>query len=261
MNEQGRNNWSREETILAFDLYCRTPFSKIGKNNESIKALAALIGRTPSAVGLKMANLAHWDPEIIAENKKGMANGSKLDKKIVEEFWNNWEELSYEAQIIKATYYKKNVYEILPDDIQVNEIPEGKDRIKEVKTRIGQNFFRNAVLEAYNNKCCITGLSYPKMLIASHIKPWRDSDPKKERANPSNGLCLNPFHDKAFDIGLITIDKNYNVIISSKIYNAEMSDETRNWFFYYDRKKILLPDKFLPNKEYIEYHNDVIFLK
>ncbi len=62
MSDRYREKWSREETILAFDLYCRTPFSKIGKTNKNIIELAELIGRTPSSVGLKMANLAHFDP-------------------------------------------------------------------------------------------------------------------------------------------------------------------------------------------------------
>ena len=56
--------WSREETILAFDLYCRTPLKKITKTNKDIIELAKLLVRTPSSVGLKMANLAHFDPEI-----------------------------------------------------------------------------------------------------------------------------------------------------------------------------------------------------
>ena len=59
-----RKNWTREETILAFDLYCKVPFSKISKTNEKIIDLAKVIGRTPSAVGLKMANLARFDKEL-----------------------------------------------------------------------------------------------------------------------------------------------------------------------------------------------------
>lgn len=56
--------WSREETILAFDLYCRTPFGKISQGNPEIIKLAHLLGRTPGSVGLKMHNLAHYDPEL-----------------------------------------------------------------------------------------------------------------------------------------------------------------------------------------------------
>lgn len=56
--------WSREETILAFDLYCRTPFGKILASKNDIKELAQLIGRTSGAVALKMNNLAHFDPKL-----------------------------------------------------------------------------------------------------------------------------------------------------------------------------------------------------
>lgn len=47
-----RKNWTREETILAMDLYTRVPFSKIGKNNQEIINLASIINRTPDAVVL-----------------------------------------------------------------------------------------------------------------------------------------------------------------------------------------------------------------
>ena len=54
-----RRNWTREETILAMDLYTRIPFSQIGKNNQEIIQLSHIINRTPDALALKMANLAH----------------------------------------------------------------------------------------------------------------------------------------------------------------------------------------------------------
>lgn len=50
-----RRNWTREETILAMDLYTRVPFSKIGKNNQEIINLASIINRTPDAVAYKMS--------------------------------------------------------------------------------------------------------------------------------------------------------------------------------------------------------------
>ena len=56
-----RRNWTREETILAMDLYTRMPFSKIGKNNPEIVKLARIVNRTPDAVAYKMSNIAHYD--------------------------------------------------------------------------------------------------------------------------------------------------------------------------------------------------------
>lgn len=253
-----RNNWTREETILVLDLYCKIPFSKISKTNEKIIDLARLINRSPSAVGLKMANLARFDEELRSRNISGMAHGSKLDQEIWNEFCNNWEELSYQAQKILADKKQTTVEEMLNYD-DIEKIPPGEYRESVVKTRVGQYFFRASVLSAYSNRCCITGLTVPALLVSSHIKPWRDSDIQTERTNPSNGLCLNALHDKAFDRGLITIDHDYKIIVSNKLKNADMDIETKEWIQHYDGSMILLPDRFMPGQKFIEYHNDVVF--
>lgn len=106
---------------------------------------------------------------------------------------------------------------------------------------------------------CATGIVLPELLLASHIKPWKSSDAKTERTNPRNGLCLNSLHDKAFDRGLITIDKEYRIVNSTKISSTVMDDDTREWFLSYEGKQIILPDRFYPDKAFIEYHNDMIF--
>ena len=219
--------WSREETILAFELYCRTPFGKISSSNPEIAKLAELLGRSVGSVSLKMANLAHFDPELQRRNIKGMRNASKLDGVIFEEFSKNLEELAYEAEKIKAGY-KDIIVKAGDALLEIEPMPPGEYKERTVNTRLGQNAFRTAVLNSYRGECCITGLKYPEMLVASHIKPWAVSDEKNERTNPQNGLCLNAFHDKAFDQGLITIDKNYHIIISSQLKNAEMDEITKN---------------------------------
>lgn len=258
MAERYREKWTREETILAFDLYCKTPFSKISKSNKDIIALAETLGRTPSSVGLKMANLAHYDPELIARNVKGMSNASKLDKEIVQEFNGDWEELSYQAQLILSKYKHTDIKTLNPE-LYIDYISEGIDAERETKVRVGQYFFRLSVLAAYDNSCCITGMREPKLLIASHIKPWKDSNEKTERTNPSNGLCLNALHDRAFDKGLITLDKNYRVVISKRLSDVGMDENTHDWFYSYVNQEIKLPNKFFPGRDFIEYHNDVIF--
>ena len=259
MENRNGTKWNRSETILAFDLYCKTPYAKISKSNPEIIELAQLLGRTPSSVGLKMANLAACDPEVIKKNLHGMSNGSKLDKEIFEEFSADWEALAFEAQKILASY-KHIDYHCLNPELHIEQLPAGEYREQQSKIIIGQYFFRKTVLNAYGNRCCVTGLSVPQLLIASHIKPWKDSDAKTERTNPSNGLCLNAFYDKAFDQGLITVDKNLRIITSRKLFASEMDDSTREWVKTYDKKEIILPDKFIPAKEFLEYHNDVVFL-
>lgn len=260
-NIEKRNGikWSREETILAFELYCRTPFSKIAQSNKDIIELANLLGRTPGSVGLKMHNLAHLDPNLQARNVTAMSHGSKLDAVIFSEFINNWLDLSYQAQQIKSRMTNSRIEEII-DIGDVDVIPSGEYREQIMRIRVGQYFFRMSVLNSYNNRCCITGLEKQELLVASHIKPWKVSDEQTERTNPSNGLCLNSLHDKAFDRGLITLNYDYKIIISNKLKEADMDRDTRDWFMSYDKKKIILPDRFLPGKQFIEYHNDIIFL-
>lgn len=251
--------WSREETILAFELYCRTPFSKISKSNKDIIKLANLLGRTPSSVGLKMANLAHYDPEITKKNLSGMSHGSKLDAEIYAEFAEDWETLSLEAEKILANRIGTPVERMLGIEDELSILPPGRNRDIQMKQRVGQYFFRMTVINAYSNKCCVTGIEESKLLIASHIKPWSVSDEKTERTNPQNGLCLNALHDKAFDKGLITINGDYEIIISSKLKKTTMDEDTKDWLMKYDHRRIMLPDKFLPDIKFIEYHNDMIF--
>lgn len=107
MEERYGHPWSREETILAFDLYCKIPFSKISRRNKQIIELADLLGRTPSSVALKMTNLASYDQKLKIRGIKGMKNTSKLDGQVWEEFLNNWENLAYEAQLI--LYKRKQI--------------------------------------------------------------------------------------------------------------------------------------------------------
>lgn len=256
MSNRNGKKWNREETILAFELYCRTPFGKISSQNEDIRALASLLGRTPGSVALKMFNLAHYDPSLQAKNISGMAHGSKLDEEIVNEFYQNLGALKENEIIIaeqmgineKATNATDEVF--LPGDY-VEQLS---------KRRIGQQAFRRTILNAYGKKCCVTGLGIESLLIASHIKPWADSDDKTEKTNPRNGLCLNALHDKAFDKGLITLDKELRIVESRCLKSADMDESTKRWLHKYNGEKIALPDKFLPAMEFIEYHNDVIFL-
>lgn len=247
-----RKSWTRNETILVLELYCRTPFSKISKSNKDIIMLAQLLDRTPSSVGLKMANLASIDPTI---RQKGMSNYSSQDKTIFDEFFENLDYLSEEAKIIYD--------QIIEESTQINdklELKEGIDVRRYTVTREGQDLFRKSILIAYGNRCCITGINEPQFLVASHIKPWSKSEPKTERTNPKNGLCLNPMHDKAFDRGFITIDSDYRLVISKRINDIEMDKSTSTWFRKYEGEQIHLPDKWLPSKIFIEYHNNNIFL-
>lgn len=246
--------WTKNEIVLALDLYCRMPFGSISASNPQIQELADFLKRSPASVAMKMCNLARFDPTLQVRNVQGLTNGSKLDKEIFDRYFTHMDELAVEAYKVRQRL--PNSSPIYVDDPQ--EI--GYDTVREIRQRVGQAFFRSAVLNAYNNRCCVTGITHPKLLIASHIKPWRACDNGNERVNPQNGLCLNAIHDHAFDAGLITINKEGIIIFSKEAASIEMDENTRNWFMYTKGKCINLPEKFGPSPAFIEYHNDQIFI-
>ncbi len=249
-----RRNWTREEEIIVFNLYCKISFKNSSKNHPDVIKIANIINRSPSSVNMKIGNFGSFDDNLKSKGIVGLSNASKLDKEIWDEFNGNWDALSYESEQLISAYSSNEVSETE----SVEGIPQGAERTVTIKQRVNQNFFRKSVLASYNHSCCITGLANGELLIASHIKPWKDSD-ENEKTNPSNGVCLNALHDKAFDRGLITIDKNKIVHISNDITDIFGGETVDKYFKEYNGKQIILPDKFLPDEKFLEYHNDVIF--
>jgi len=238
------NNWTREETIIAFELYCRTPFGRMHKGNPEIIELASSINRTPSAVALKLCNFAHLDPSLA---QKGASHGSKQDRIIWDEFASDLESLIEASQLIKAKLNMPVEYEI---DEQIDQKRE-TDRLSTVKTRVGQRFFRSMILSSYDTKCCVTGIGLSELLVASHIIPW--SVDKDHRLNPRNGLCLNVMHDKVFDLGMMSLDDDYRVIFSNKIKDITAKSGL-GFLLRTEGQKIMLPKRFLPDMTLIKKH-------
>lgn len=250
-------NWTREELIITFNLYCKIPFAKTVKTNPKVIEVANLIDRTPSAVAFKLGNFGSFDEELKKRGISGLANTSKLDEEIWDEFNENWEQLAFESEQVIAKFKNEPIEKTT--EIDIDNLPVGLERERLVKTRVNQSFFRSTILTSYNQKCCITGLSVPELLIASHIKPW--SKDEQNRTNPQNGLCLNALHDKAFDKGYLTIMTDYKVKISTYFGDFEGSEVNDYLFAHYNNLKISLPEKFLPKREFLEYHYENIFKK
>ncbi|MDE3741771.1 HNH endonuclease [Maribacter polysaccharolyticus] len=254
--KKGQKLWTRDELILAINLYCKLPFGKLHRLNPQVIHLAGLIGRTPSSVAFKLGNFASLDPSLQARGIKGASNTSKLDKVIWNEFYNNWEELPFESEKLLSKFENTSIEEL--NNIDLDDLPDGKTREQIVKVRVNQAFFRNSILASYNNTCCITGLNQSELLIAGHIKPW--STDEKNRLNPRNGIAINALHDKAFERGLITITPNYKIKVSNTLLKQKKSDALEKYFFQYDNKDIFLPSKFLPDSEFLKFHNENRFL-
>jgi putative restriction endonuclease len=249
-----KNNWTREETIVAFNVYCKVPFKNSSKSNPIVIKYANIIGRSPSALNMKIGNFGRLDPELKKQGISGLVNGSKLEEVVWDEFNGNWEKLAFESVELIAKFQKKEI-----EEISIDSFPKGKERETTIKARVNQSFFRSAILSSYNSRCCITGLSIPDFLIASHIKPWAKD--KENRTNPHNGLCLNSIHDKAFDRGFLTITPDFKIMVS-KYFNDYSNDKpVYDFFIKYNNQKIIKPERFLPTKEFLDYHFQNIFIK
>lgn len=120
-----------------------------------------------------------------------------------------------------------------------------------VKSRIGQGIFRKGLIE-YWHGCAISQCPLTWMLIASHIKPWRDAD-NQERLDPYNGLLLLPNYDKLFDLGYISFNSKGKIMYSRLLdkFDRETIGLTNNLHL------VKLEEQHL---KYLKYHNDNCFL-
>lgn len=255
-----KNLWTREELILSFNLYLKLEFGQIHTGTPEIKELANITGRSVSSISMRLSNFASCDPYHQARGVKGLVNGLKQCQPIWDEFILNRENLLFESERILAEKENSTIeskYAAILNDVKDLK---GETKIREIKTRVNQNVFRQIVIANYSGKCAITGINAPELLIASHIIPWAVNE--KERLNPTNGLCLNVLHDKAFDCGLIAISPDdYSLKISPVLKSKAISPVIESNFIAFENKSIILPDKFLPSKEFLDYHYQHIFRK
>lgn len=243
--------WTREQLILAFELYCRVPFGRITTRNPLIRELAAVLARTPASIARKLGNFGAFDPELAARNVSGLTHGSKLDRAIWDEFHRDWNGLVIHAHDIKQ-------------ELQLGERaeqplvqPQGpSERIATVKQRLHQSFFRDAVLSSYNNRCCVTGLPIIECLVAGHIIPW--SVDERRRSDPTNGLCLSATFDRLFDSGLMTIDDDLTLRVSQQIRNLTDRAVVQQVSVRHGQK-IFPPTRFHPDPECLRWHRDQVF--
>ena len=254
--------WTREELILALYLYCQIPFAKTKASNGDVKQLAHLLGRTPSSVARKLGNFGAFDPLLAQKGIVGLVHYGKADKEVWDEFYQHWGKLVEASQDVMATKAApaSPVTELenqpLPS-IPVLPFPVGPtSQPRLVMTRLYQSFFRRAVLASYQSTCCTCGIDLPQLLVASHIKPWAISE--ETRTDPENGLCLCVLHDKAYDRGLMTVNANLEISVSSLIKKSKVPFVGTS-LIAFDKQKINLPNRFAPKPEYLVWHRDNVF--
>ncbi len=251
------NRWTKEQLKLAFNLYCQLPFGKLHSRNQEIIKLASLIGRTPGAVAMKLVNFASLDPAITSTGRSGLGNAGSLDKEVWAEFHADWEKLAVECGMLRRNLDATASPEVEVDELLAPEDFTGETRRVVIEQRIKQNFFRHAVLSSYRGRCCMSGLSEPRLLIVSHIVPW--SKDKANRLNPSNGLCLSAIHDRAFDKGLITLTDDFKIVVSEELKRRD-EPFIREVMLPLNGTQIEFPERFMPSVEFISRHRTDLFV-
>lgn len=129
---------------------------------------------------------------------------------------------------------------------------EGTEALRLVKQRIGQNLYRQALIEYWGGACALTGLAIPALLRASHAKPWADCESDDERLNVFNGFLLSAHFDALFDAGFITFTDEGHLLHSSKLAEHEAvilgldSPTALRW----------ISPRHLP---FLEWHRNVVF--
>ena len=243
--------WTRDQLIVAFELYCRVAFGRITTRNPLIRDLAVTLSRTPASVARKLGNFGAFDPELAARNVTGLTHGSKLDRAIWEEFHRDWNGLVVRAHEI--------ITDLKPPDRAEQPLvpPKGdSERLVSVKQRLHQSFFRDAVLSSYNARCCVTGLPIVECLVAGHIIPW--SVDERRRADPTNGLCLSATFDRLFDGGLVTIADDLTLCVSKRL--RELSDRpVAELVAARHGQKIIPPARFYPDPVCLRWHREHLF--
>jgi predicted restriction endonuclease len=191
-----------------------------------------------------------------------MAGASQADRQVWDEFHHNIAMLGPESEQLLHDLMTKEADAELdllqPDHVRIERVPVETERSTTVKVRRGQEFFRQSVLSAYGLACCISGVNVPELLIASHIRPWRDFP--NDRLDPANGLCLSSLHDRAFDAGLITLDEKLQLVLSNRLRSFLPQATLEHSFLRFDKTEIRLPEKLSePSQEHLRYHREHIF--
>lgn len=111
----------------------------------------------------------------------------------------------------------------LPDELlhvfekRVAGLPRATEVERLVVQRVGQDVFRAGLVEYWDGRCAITGLRVVEVLRASHIKPWAVCETDAERLDVFNGFLLAPHLDALFDQGLLTVETDGRVRLSSRV--------------------------------------------
>ena len=258
---------------------------------EPVPSLARLFSRPPSSVLAKMANLdgsrehgGKWDvlagailrddPARFTHIYRVLLSAARAEG-IGEDRLPDFFGLEYggELALLGQDELQTSALEHAFQEQIARRVSEGTWSEKQTEqiilaaARVGQHVFALSVLTNCGQRCVFCGLNpsafgAKRMLVAGHIKPWKDSEPS-ERLDTRNGLAACPSHDVAFDTGLLTVDEGLEIHVSGVLADAVRGDPLARQ--YYGRppllQRVLLPaGAQLPARKYLDWHKANVFV-
>jgi len=118
--------------------------------------------------------------------------------------------------------YDLNKLTLVAEPLVDYQVPNITERLGLVVSRVGQGAYRKSIINRWENKCAVTSFNDGRILIASHIHPWKDAN-DDERLDVDNGILLSPVYDALFDRRLVTFDTNGKIVLSEAITSLEFN--------------------------------------
>lgn len=201
---------------------------------------------------MKLNNLTSLDPAERARDVKGLDGASALDRAVWSEFHADSNVVLEAEQVWQRSCGAPQERETSREGPQRPFAGARTESWAARKQRNGQQYFQRMVFANYGARCCITGTPVRELLIASHIVPWAEDE--ANRLNPRNGLCLARTQDAAFERGLIAIDDDYRLLVSTRLHDQYDVPAIRAGFAKYEGRRVSKPIKNLPDPELLRRH-------
>lgn len=258
---------------------------------EPVPSLARLFSRPPSSVLAKMANLdgsrshgARWDvlagailrddPARFTATYRLLLHAARAEG-IGPSRLPDFPGLEYGGELALLGQEEPGISVLeaeLRDQIRRHQdtstLPDLEtERILLAAARVGQHVFARQVLANCGSSCVFCGLrpaafGAARMLLAGHIKPWKDSTPA-ERLDPRNGLAACPAHDVAFGTGMVTVNGGLRIHLAQRLATAIQGDPLARQYYGRPplREVILLPEGAqAPARRYLDWHRERVFI-
>jgi putative restriction endonuclease len=258
---------------------------------EPVPSLARLFSRPPSSVLAKMANLdgsrshgARWDALAGAVLRDDPARFSRVYRVLLQAAraegigpgrLPDSLGLEHGGELVLLGQDELDI-SVLEAALRDQLSRDGGDTVQAVleterimlaAARVGQHVFAVQVLANCGGQCVFCGLRPAaswarRMLVAGHIKPWKDSTPA-ERLDPRNGLAACPAHDVGFDTGMLTVNGGLRIHLARPLAQAVQNDQLARQYYGRPplREALFLPEGAQPPAvKYLDWHRQKVFI-